>query len=63
MYRKGLGLPQDHIQAHMWYSLAVANSELDQERKLWAKNLDATAQKMTAEEIAEAQRLAREWKA
>ena len=62
MYRKGLGLPQDHIQAHMWYSLAVANSELDQERKLWAKNLDATAQKMTAEEIAEAQRLAREWK-
>jgi len=61
MYRKGLGLPQDHIQAHMWYSLAVANSELDQERKLWAKNLDATAKKMTADQIAEAQRLAREW--
>ncbi len=62
MYRKGLGLPQDHIQAHMWYSLALANSELDQEKKLWAKNLDATAKKMTSVQIAEAQRLAREWK-
>ena len=62
MYHKGLGLPQDHIQAHMWYSLAVANSELDQARKLWAKNRDSTAKKMTADQIAEAQRLAREWK-
>ncbi len=61
MYRAGLGLPQDYILAHMWYNLAVANSELDQERKLWAKNLDATAKKMTADQIAEAQRLAREW--
>jgi len=62
MYRKGLGLPQDYIQAHMWYNLATANSELDQERKLWAKNRDSIAKMMTAEQIAEAQRLAREWK-
>ncbi|MCZ6767642.1 MAG: tetratricopeptide repeat protein [Acidobacteria bacterium] len=62
MYRAGLGLPQDYIQAHMWYNLAVANSELDQERNIWAKNRDATAKKMTSEQLAEAQRLAREWK-
>jgi len=62
MYRKGLGLPQDYIQAHMWYNLATANSDLDQERKLWAKNRDSIAKMMTSEQIAEAQRLAREWK-
>ncbi len=62
MYRKGLGLPQDYIQAFMWYDLAVAKSELDQERRLWAKNRDSIAKKMTSEQIAEAQRLAREWK-
>ncbi len=62
MYRKGLGLPQDHIQAHMWYSLAVADSELDQERRVWARNRDRIAEEMTSEQIAEAQRLAREWK-
>ena len=62
MYRAGLGLPQDYILAHMWYNLAVANSELDQERRIWAKNRDATAKKMTSEQLAEAQRLAREWK-
>ena len=62
MYRAGLGLPQDYILAHMWYNLAVANSELDQERNIWAKNRDATAKKMTSEQLAEAQRLAREWK-
>ncbi len=62
MYRKGLGLPQDYIQAHMWYNLATANSDLDQERKLWAKNRDSIAKMMTSEQIVEAQRLAREWK-
>ncbi len=62
MYRKGLDLPQDYIQAFMWYDLAVAKSELDQERRVWARNRDSLAEKMTAEQIAEAQRLAREWK-
>ena len=62
MYRKGLGLPQDYIQAFMWYDLAVAKSELDQERRVWARNRDSLAKKMTSEQVAEAQRLAREWK-
>ena len=62
MYRAGRGVPQDYVQAHLWFYLAAANSELDQERKLWAKNRDSIAKKMTSEQIAEAQRLAREWK-
>ncbi len=61
MYRKGLGLPQDYIQAFMWYDLAVAKSELDQERRVWARNRDSLAKKMTSEQVAEAQRLASEW--
>ena len=62
MFRVCLGLPKDFLLANMWYNLAVANSELDQERRIWAKNRDATAKKMTSEQLAEAQRLAREWK-
>ena len=62
MYRKGLGLSPDNIQALKWYDLAVANSELDQERRVWARNRDSIAKKMTPEQISEAQRLAREWK-
>ncbi len=61
MYRAGRGVPQDPIQAHMWYNLA-ASSGGDQGRKMAVKSRDSTAKKMTAEQIAEAQRLAREWK-
>ena len=61
VYRKGLSLPQDYIQAQMWFNLAASNLT-GEERATAAKNLDATAKKMTSEQIAEAQRLAREWK-
>ena len=61
MYNNGQGVPQDYIQAHMWANLAaaVATGE-DQKRR--AKLRDEIAAKMTPEQIAEAQRLAREWK-
>jgi len=54
MYR--LGVLQDYVQAHMWYNLAVAQGHVDA-----AKARDAIAKKMTSEQLAEAQRLAREW--
>ena len=60
MYARGHGVPQDYIQAHMWFNLAAASGGDDRER--YAKNRDEIAKKMTAEQIAEAQRLAREWK-
>ncbi len=57
MYENGFGLPQDYVQAHMWYHLAVANGHKD------AVTLrDRLAKQMTPAQIAEAQRLAREWK-
>ena len=55
-------MPQDYVQAHMWFNLAAASSGDDDERERRARNRDATAEKMTSEQIAEAQRLAREWK-
>ena len=62
MYAEGRGVPQDYIRAHMWYGLAAASGGRDADRKLAAKNRDSIAEKMTSEHIAEAQRLAREWK-
>lgn len=57
MYARGQGVSRDFIQAHMWYDLAVANGA-------WkaAEARDALAQQMPPPQIAEAQKLAREWK-
>ncbi len=49
----GHGVPQDYVQAHMWYSLAAERSSPGEDR---------VEAKMSPEQIAEAQRLAREWK-
>ena len=57
MYVFGLGVPQDHVTAHMWFNLAAAKGNRDAER-----DRDNIAAQMTPEQIAEAQRLAREWK-
>ena len=57
MYFNGQGVPQDNVQAHKWFNLAATQSH--------AKGIegrDTAAAKMTAAQIAEAQRLAREWK-
>ncbi len=45
------------LQAHMWFSLAAARGGGD-----YAKVRDQVAKLMTPAQIAEAQRLAREWK-
>ncbi len=50
-------MPQDHVQAHIWYNLAGAQG-LEQA----ARNRDIGAKRMTPAQIAEAQKLAREWK-
>ena len=62
MYESGQGVPQDYVQAHMWFSLAGALAGEREEREKSVKNRDKVAAKMTPAQIAEAQRLAREWK-
>jgi len=60
-YGEGKGVTQDYVRAHMWYNLA-ASQATGEDRERSAKNRDLIAKKMTSEQIAEAQRLAREWK-
>lgn len=62
LYAHGNGVPQDYVQAHKWLNLAAAQGNNDA-AKDGAKNRDLLAKHvMTSEQIAEAQRLAREWK-
>jgi len=56
-YKLGAGVPRDYVMAHMWFNLSSA-----QGRKSAAKSRDALTKLMTPDQIAEAQRLAREWK-
>jgi hypothetical protein len=64
MYFHGDGVRQDYVQAHKWYNLAASRyPATDTERRDEAvKNRDIVAARMTPVEIAEAQKLAREWK-
>lgn len=61
MYRDGEGVPQDYVQAHMWFNLAAVSTKGDS-RYMIAEYRDELAKKMTPSQIAEAQKLAREWK-
>jgi TPR repeat protein len=56
MYVKGQGVPQDYVMAHKWFNLSGANGN---ENGL--KNRDKIAKEMTGPQLAEAQRLARNW--
>jgi uncharacterized protein len=62
MYGKGKGAPQDYVQAHKWYNLAAASETDDKARETFIKNRDVLAAKMTPAQVAEARKLAREWK-
>ena len=63
MYAMGRGVPQDYVQAHKWFNLAASRlSSSEQEsrnRAVQARN--EVVSKMTPAQIAEAQRLMREW--
>ena len=56
MYYEGKGVPQDYVRAHMWFNIAAAaDGNIDS-----AKKREITASKMTAQQIEQAQRMARE---
>ena len=56
LYHTAHGVPHDLVRAHMWYNLATAHGYED--GKKWRDRLD---EEMSASEVAEAQKLAREW--
>ena len=57
MYDDGRGVQQDYVLAYMWFELAIAENV---EFALLGRQ--AVAKLMTPSQIAEAQKLAREWK-
>ncbi len=62
MYGKGQGVPQDYVQAHVWFNLAASRHSPGKDRDLAVKARELLAEIMTPAQFAEAQRLAREWK-
>jgi TPR repeat protein len=62
MYANGEGVPQDHVQAHKWLTLATITFTDKPERDEAIKARNRVAARMTPAQIAEAQKLAREWK-
>jgi uncharacterized protein len=77
LYEGRGGIPKDYTQAYKWYDIAAAivgakidelpvccsksqRAKKDNSDQLWYR--DQVAKHMTSEQIAEAQRLAREWK-
>ena len=62
MYINGEGVPQSYVQAHMWHNL-VASRATGEMRERAVRNRDRVAGLMDPTQIAEAQRLAREWDA
>jgi len=55
MFSEGIGVAQDFTRAHMWFNLVAVSGD-----KEAVKNRDLTAARMTPQQIAQAQQLARE---
>jgi len=55
MYANGQGVPQDYVRAHMWLNLSGAIGNIS-----GGKTRDQIAAWMTPQQIAEAQKMARE---
>ena len=56
MYDNGQGVVQDYVMAHMYWNIAAVSGVKDA-----IKNRDLIAKEMTPSQIAESQKLAREW--
>ena len=55
MHAFGQGVRQDNVQAMMWFNISAAQGNPDA-----IKNRDGITERMTPDQIAEAQRMARE---
>ncbi len=55
-YFKGLGVLQDYVMAHMYFNVAAVSGQKDA-----AKGREMVSKRMTPSQLAEAQKLAREW--
>ncbi len=62
MYETGQRVRADYVLSYMWFSLAAASQPDGPKRHYYVSERDRVATLMTYDQVAEAQRLAREWK-
>jgi hypothetical protein len=62
MYANGKGLPADNVAAHMWANIAEPKLRPGEERDKAIEIRTLVEGRMTPEQIAEARRMAREWR-
>jgi TPR repeat protein len=60
LFDKGYGAPQDWVEAEVWLDLAAAHAA-GRQQDYFARVRDAVAQKLTLDQLAEAQRRASAW--
>ena len=60
MYADGQGVPQDYVEAHKWRNLAASRASAE-DRQFYAESRDAVAEKMTPQQVADAQQRATDW--
>ena len=56
LFAKGLGAPQDYVEAHKWFNLAASRGE-----EAAVEERDALTARMTPDQVTEAQARARAW--
>jgi TPR repeat protein len=56
MYYIGAGVPEDHVLGYMWYNLSAGQGD-----QLADMEKDIAELDLTREQIAEGQRMSREW--
>ena len=61
LYTAGNGVPQDPLAAHMWLNLAASKLPPGETRNTVATLRESVAAKLTAAQVAEAQKAARDW--
>lgn len=62
VYANGDGVPQDYVKSHLYSNLAAARLPPGQDRDIAVKNREIVRKLMTPAQVAEAQRLARDWR-
>jgi len=61
LFDKGFGVPQDWVEAEVWLNLAAAQASTPRQLDYWTRVRAAVAQKLTLNQLAEAQRRASAW--
>ena len=61
LFDKGFGVPQDWVAAEVWLILAAAHAGGTRQQEYFGRVRDAVAQKLTLDQLAEAQRQAASW--